>query len=112
MPSRFLPTGRHWRRVAKTASFSFGMSAICWAISRAFDLICYLESEIDKFPRKAPPLMKPILQALVLADKVYEEKSGKKIIAGTFNRIHTGKAPTQQVAKPDGTTQTVVQGGT
>ena len=56
--------------------------------------------------------MKPILQALVLADKVYEEKSGKKIIAGTFNRIHTGKAPTQQVPTPGGGTSTVMPGGT
>ena len=31
--------------------------------------------------------MKPILQALVLADHVYSDVSGKKIIAGTFNRI-------------------------
>ena len=56
--------------------------------------------------------MKPILQAIILADKVYEERSGKKIIAGTFNRIQTGPAPTQQVQQPDGTTATVVQGGT
>lgn len=31
--------------------------------------------------------MKPVLQALVLADHVYIEQSGKKIIVGTFNRI-------------------------
>ena len=32
--------------------------------------------------------MRPVLQALVLADRVYEDKpSGKKIIDGTFNRI-------------------------
>ncbi len=31
---------------------------------------------------------KPVLQALVLADHVYQDKStGKKIIAGTFNRV-------------------------
>ncbi|HEX4000952.1 MAG TPA: hypothetical protein VHX65_20575 [Pirellulales bacterium] len=32
--------------------------------------------------------MKPVLQALVIADHVYEDKStGKKVIAGTFNQI-------------------------
>lgn len=31
--------------------------------------------------------MKPVLQAFVLADHVYTDGSGKKIIAGTFNRI-------------------------
>jgi hypothetical protein len=32
--------------------------------------------------------VKPVLQALVIADHVYEDKStGKKIIAGTFNQI-------------------------
>ncbi|MBN1909252.1 MAG: hypothetical protein JW818_05905 [Pirellulales bacterium] len=31
--------------------------------------------------------MKPILQALVVADHVYQDVTGKKIIAGTFNRI-------------------------
>src|SRR5947208_45463 len=36
--------------------------------------------------------MKPILQALLLADKIYEDKSGKKIIAGTFNRLLVGSA--------------------
>lgn len=32
-------------------------------------------------------MVKPVLQALVLADHVYTDKSGKMIIAGTFNRI-------------------------
>lgn len=41
--------------------------------------------------------MKPVLQALVLAEKVYEDKSGKKIIAGTFNEVHYGK-----IATPEG----------
>lgn len=29
--------------------------------------------------------MGPVLQALLVADRVYEDKSGKKIIVGTFN---------------------------
>ena len=32
---------------------------------------------------------KPVLQALVLADHVYQDKTtGKMVIAGTFNRLH------------------------
>lgn len=31
--------------------------------------------------------MKPIVQALVLAERVYQDVTGKKIIAGTFNRV-------------------------
>jgi len=31
--------------------------------------------------------VKPVLQALLLADRIYEEKNGKKIIAGTFNKL-------------------------
>ena len=31
---------------------------------------------------------KPIVQALVLADHVYQDTSGKMIIAGTFNRFY------------------------
>lgn len=38
--------------------------------------------------------MKPVLQALVLADHVYTDMhSGKKVIAGTFNRLWTRKFP-------------------
>ena len=36
---------------------------------------------------------KPTLQALVLADHVYIEQTGKKIIAGTFNRIWSRDFP-------------------
>lgn len=32
--------------------------------------------------------MKPVLQALLLADKIYDDRTtGKKVIAGTFNRL-------------------------
>ncbi len=55
--------------------------------------------------------MKPIIQALVLADRVYEDKVGKKIICGTFNRISTGKVATQQVQMPGGGQGTVMPGG-
>lgn len=60
--------------------------------------------------------MKPVLQALVLAEKVYEEKGGKKIIAGTFNKLlFTKGLPTAKEQKPeelpDGSTRVVVKGG-
>lgn len=37
--------------------------------------------------------MKPVLQALVLAERVYTDVSGKKIIAGTFNGVIIGSMP-------------------
>lgn len=56
--------------------------------------------------------MKPVLQALVLAERVYEDKSGKKIIAGTFNTFRVpAEPPSRQVALPDGTTGRFVAGG-
>lgn len=52
--------------------------------------------------------MKPILQALVLAERVYSEATGKKIIAGTFNRVFLEKkkppapgAPPQPAPDPN-----------
>jgi len=48
--------------------------------------------------------VKPVLQALVLAEHVYEDKSGKKIIAGTFNSVHfCKKLPVAELESPDGT---------
>jgi hypothetical protein len=44
--------------------------------------------------------VKPVLQALVLAEKIYEAANGQKIIAGTFNGIHF--APKPQVEQPEG----------
>lgn len=38
---------------------------------------------------------KPTLQALVLADHIYVEQTGKKIIAGVFNRLWSDKFPTK-----------------
>jgi hypothetical protein len=55
-------------------------------------------------------VIKPVLQALVLADNVYQDKfTGKMIIAGTFNQLYFTKAhekpaenqpPTQPFAQP------------
>ena len=56
--------------------------------------------------------MKPVLQALLLADHVYEDKSGKKIIAGTFNRIvFSSKQPIKEIETPDGSKRQVLLGG-
>jgi hypothetical protein len=39
-------------------------------------------------------MTKPVLQSLILADHVYEDKlTGKRIIAGVFNRIIRGRKP-------------------
>lgn len=39
---------------------------------------------------------KPVLQALVLADHIYvDARSGKKVLAGTFNQLGASKFPTQ-----------------
>ncbi|MBN2292642.1 MAG: hypothetical protein JXM70_09465 [Pirellulales bacterium] len=57
-------------------------------------------------------MVKPVLQALVLAEHVYEDKSGKKIIAGTFNRLKFTRKPIHQtVDLPDGTKVTRIPGG-
>ena len=42
----------------------------------------------------------PVLQALVLADHVYEEVSGKYIIAGTFNTVTAPDFPSQYQGSP------------
>ena len=56
--------------------------------------------------------MKPLLQALVLAERIYEDRSGKKIIAGTFHQINIGQMPIMQIKAPDGTMRSGVPGGT
>lgn len=56
--------------------------------------------------------MKPVLQALVLAERVYEDKSGKKIIAGTFNQIAICLVAPVQLALPDDTQRLLIPGGT
>jgi hypothetical protein len=56
--------------------------------------------------------VKPVLQALVLAEHVYQDVSGKKVIAGTFNQLwFTRKTLTREVKQPDGTTHTLIPGG-
>lgn len=57
--------------------------------------------------------MKPVLQALVVADHVYRDgNTGKHIIAGTFNSFKfSRKAPVIQTETPNGTKKTIVAGG-
>ena len=56
--------------------------------------------------------MKQVLQAMVLAERVYEDKSGKKIIAGKFNGLLIGKIPLQEIVQPDGSRHRMIPGGT
>jgi hypothetical protein len=56
--------------------------------------------------------VKPVLQALVVADHVYQDMTGKKIIAGTFNTLKfSRKPPVAEIERPDGTKQKVLMGG-
>lgn len=58
--------------------------------------------------------MKPVLQALVLAEKIYEAKgSGQKIIAGTFNALEFSRtSPIQEMTDDEGNTRRSIRGGT
>src|SRR5947209_2869761 len=56
--------------------------------------------------------MKPILQSLVLAERIYKDTSGKHIICGTFNQILVRKTKLPEQQRPDGSTHPVVVGGT
>jgi hypothetical protein len=56
--------------------------------------------------------VRPVLQALILADRVYEDKSGKKIIAGTFNRVLLNRTAHIPKDHPTDETKKLVQGGT
>ncbi len=57
--------------------------------------------------------MKPILQALIMADHIYQDQqTGKKVICGTFNTFRfSRKPPVAEVQAPDGSKQTIVAGG-
>ncbi|OHB71405.1 MAG: hypothetical protein A2V70_15735 [Planctomycetes bacterium RBG_13_63_9] len=57
--------------------------------------------------------MKPVLQALVLAERVYTDITGKKIIAGTFNRVQFTRTTqfVQERQSPSGETKYFVRGG-
>ncbi|MCH7725800.1 MAG: hypothetical protein IH991_04865 [Planctomycetes bacterium] len=56
--------------------------------------------------------MKPVLQALLLADRVYRDTTGKHIIAGTFNKLmfKPHGAEPKPIVK-DGEERHVISGG-
>jgi hypothetical protein len=59
--------------------------------------------------RKQP--VKPVLQALLVADHIYEDKAtGKKIIVGIFNRVFFKKEPEQGAQKQEEQSN-VIMGG-
>lgn len=64
-------------------------------------------------PTQAGCYVKPVLQALVLAEHIYEDKSGKKIIAGTFDSLSFGQSSScfKEVEAADGSKRRIVQGG-
>jgi len=54
----------------------------------------------------------PVLQALVLAERVFEDKGGQKIIAGTFNHLQIRRnQPPEEIEHPDGTKKILLSGG-
>jgi hypothetical protein len=57
--------------------------------------------------------VKPILQALIVADRIYQDRAtGKIIICGTFNKVFFSKRPPAfQAQNQSGEKQTFVTGG-
>jgi hypothetical protein len=57
--------------------------------------------------------VKPVLQALVIAEKVYQDVTGKKIIAGTFNGVQLSTQPVvETVEDGEGNKRQRLLGGT
>lgn len=57
--------------------------------------------------------MKPVLQSLLIADHVYQDRaSGKRIIAGVFNKLYFQRAvPAKKLLNPEGKEVDAVLGG-
>ncbi len=56
--------------------------------------------------------MKPVLQALLLADRIYRDTTGKHVIAGTFNRVvFTKDGAKPRTVEIDGEEKQLVLGG-
>jgi hypothetical protein len=61
--------------------------------------------------RRSMATVKPILQALVLAEHIYDDRgTGKKVIAGTFNQVLM-HAPLVEEEPPDSGAAAIVHGG-
>jgi hypothetical protein len=57
--------------------------------------------------------MKPVLQALVLAERIYTDKrTNQQIICGTFNSLFFSKIQPGEIVLPDGTKKAALLGGT
>lgn len=64
------------------------------------------------FARGKQLAVKPVLQALLLADRVYQDVTGKKIIAGTFNRLlFSPKLHKPREVEVDGVKRQMIVGG-
>ncbi|MCI0681228.1 MAG: hypothetical protein L0Y71_03915 [Gemmataceae bacterium] len=58
-------------------------------------------------------MVRPILQALVLAERIYtDEQSKEKIICGTFNKVTLSRFSEPPHQLPDGTKRPAIAGGT
>jgi hypothetical protein len=56
--------------------------------------------------------VKPVLQALILADHIYTDRAtGKKVIAGTFSRLLFRRMAIPQVEDSGGQTKMLIPGG-
>ena len=56
--------------------------------------------------------MTPVLQALLLADRIYQDTTGKHIIAGTFNKMWFVKGGAEpKIVEVDGEEKKIVAGG-
>lgn len=55
--------------------------------------------------------VKPVLQALVLAERVYTDKTDRHIICGTFTAITIGRMSVETVETPDGQNRPAIVGG-
>jgi len=56
--------------------------------------------------------VKPVLQALLLADHIYKDTTGKHIIAGTFNKMVFAKAGAEpKTVEIDGEEKQLIAGG-
>lgn len=54
----------------------------------------------------------PVLQALILAERVYRTDDGRAIIAGTFNELFLNhEGPLSKVTDESGNSKTIVHGG-
>jgi len=72
-----------------------------------------MATDVEQVPERAASDVKPILQALLLADRVYEDKTtGKRVIAGTFNQLTLipGALRPQEI-EVDGVKRAMIPGG-